>query len=57
MNVKATKSEFAADVVESLTVALRQFPLGALFQPPDGNNDEAHGCIFRQGMPSDLRRG
>ena len=48
MNLKAAKSEFAADVVESFAVALSQFPLRALLQPPDGNDDEAHGCMFRQ---------
>src|ERR1700674_1227933 len=53
MSLKAAKSEFAADVVESLTVALGQFPLRALLQPPDGDDEEAHESMFRQGIPSD----
>src|SRR5882724_6369058 len=55
-NLKAAESEFAADVVESLAVAFSQFPLRALFPPPDGNDEKAHACIFRQENPSNNRR-
>jgi hypothetical protein len=57
MNLKAAKSEFAADLVESFAVALSEFPLRALLQPTDGNDDETHACIFRPAMPSDPIRG
>ena len=50
MNLEAAKAELAADVVEALAVALGQFPLRALLQPADGNDDEAHQGIFRQSM-------
>ena len=42
MNLEAAKAELAADVVEALAIALGQFPLRALLQPADGNDDEAH---------------
>jgi hypothetical protein len=35
MNRKATEAELAADVLESLAIALGQFLLRALFQPAD----------------------
>jgi len=35
MDVEATKTELAADIVEALSVALGQFPLRALLQPAD----------------------
>src|ERR1700719_2314033 len=57
MNFKAAKSEFAADVLEAFAIALSQFPLRALLQPPDGDDDEAHECMFRRNMPPDPIRG
>src|ERR1700688_2970441 len=57
MKFKAAKPEFAADVVESLAVAFSQFPFRALLQPPDGNDDEAHACIFRQRTYRRMIRG
>src|SRR5882757_7680463 len=45
-NLEAAKAELAADVVEALAVALRQFPLGALLQPADGDDDETHTKHF-----------
>ena len=35
MDFEAAKAELAADVVESLAIALGQFPLRALLQPAD----------------------
>ncbi|MGA7994464.1 MAG: hypothetical protein WCA28_06085 [Bradyrhizobium sp.] len=48
MDIEAAKAELAADVVEPFAVTLAQFPLRALFQPADGDHDEAHRSIFRQ---------
>ena len=48
MDLEAAKTEFAADVVEAFALAFRQFPLRALLQPADCNDDEAHKSIFRQ---------
>src|ERR1700704_4047197 len=42
MNLEAAKAELAADVVEAFPIALGQFPLRALLQPADCNDDEAH---------------
>ena len=42
MDFEAAKAEFAANILESLAIALGQFPLRALLQPADGNDDEAH---------------
>src|SRR5260370_10359358 len=42
MNLKAAKAKLAADVVKPLAIALGQFPLRALLQPADCNDDEAH---------------
>jgi hypothetical protein len=42
MNLEAAKAELAADVVEALAIALRQFPLRALLQSANGNHDNAH---------------
>ena len=52
MNLKAAKSELAADVVESLAIALGQFPLRALLQPADRNDDEG-ASAFPASMPAD----
>ena len=42
MNIEAAKAELAADIVEALAVPFGQFPLRALLQPADRNDDEAH---------------
>ena len=46
MNLKAAKAELATDIVEALAIAFGQFPLRALFQPADCNDDEAHPKHF-----------
>ena len=48
MNFEAAKAELAADIVEALAIALGQFPLRALLQPADGNDDEAHKACSRK---------
>jgi hypothetical protein len=45
-NFEATKSKPAANVVEALPVALRQFPLRTLLEPSNGDDDQSHGDIF-----------
>src|SRR5450755_3909625 len=42
MNLDAAKAKLAADLVATLPVAIGQFSLGALLQPADSNDDEAH---------------
>src|SRR6266852_1026565 len=42
MNLDAAKAELAADFIAPLPVAFSELPLGALFQPADGDDDEAH---------------
>src|SRR5437016_7443142 len=42
VDLKAAEAELAADVVETLAIAIGQFPLRPLLQPADGNDDEAH---------------
>src|SRR5712672_3418700 len=44
------KAEFAADVVKSLAIALRQLPLRALLQPADRNHDEAHEACLQNAL-------
>src|SRR5207302_1970209 len=49
LNLEAAKTEFTADVVESLAIAFSQLPLRTLLQPADRNDDKAHTAfIFRQ---------
>ena len=42
MNLKAAKAELAADFVESLAIAFGKFPLRALLEAADCNDDETH---------------
>jgi hypothetical protein len=42
VNLKAAKSELAADVVESLAIPLGEFPLRPLLEPSDGNDEKPH---------------
>src|SRR5215831_511089 len=42
-DVEAAEAELAAGIVEARGVALGKFPLGALLQPADGNDDDSHG--------------
>src|ERR1700730_17072013 len=56
MNIETAKTKFAADVVEALAIALGQLPLRALFQPADGNDDEAHAEHFPVKRRSACRR-
>ncbi len=51
MNLEAAKAELAADVVESLAIALGQFPLRALLQPADGNDEKAHALKLSCAQP------
>ena len=54
MNFEAAKAELAADVVEPLAIAFGQFPLRALLQPADCNDDEgthAGGIPGATGLP------
>jgi len=46
MNFQAMKTELAANFVESLQVAFGQFPLRALLQPANGNDEKAHTKHF-----------
>src|ERR1700735_4915223 len=48
MHLEAAKAELAADIVESLAIALGQFPLRSLLQPADTYDCKAHESIFRQ---------
>src|ERR1700726_165075 len=41
-DLDAAEAELAANIVESLLIAFSQLALRALFQPADGNHDEAH---------------
>jgi hypothetical protein len=43
MNFEPAKAEFAADVVEPFAVAVGEFPLRALLQPADRDDEKAHG--------------
>src|ERR1700733_1199974 len=42
MNLKAAKSELAADIVESLAIAFSELPLRPLLEPSDGDHEKAH---------------
>jgi hypothetical protein len=42
MDFEPAKAELAADVVEPSAIALGKFPLRALLEPADCNDDEAH---------------
>ena len=42
MDLEAAKAELAADVVEALAIAFGKFPLRALLQPADRNDDKSH---------------
>ena len=55
MNLEAAKAELAADVVEALAIAFGQFPLRALFQPADGDHDEAHEYVSGDAALSGMR--
>ena len=50
MNFEAAKSELAADIVESLAVALGEFPLRALLEPSDGDDEKAHDLVGPPGI-------
>ena len=50
MNLEATKAELAAEIVKALAIAFGQFPFGTLFQPADGDHDEAHELCFRNAL-------
>ena len=60
MDLEAAKAELAADVVEALAIAFGQFPLRALLQPADCNDDEAHrafsGKARTSGLPQKMRQ-
>src|SRR4051812_47499367 len=42
MDLEAAKTQFAPQILESLAVAVGQFPFRTLLQPADRNHDEAH---------------
>jgi len=48
MNLEAAKAELAAEFAKSLRIAFGKFPLRALLEAADCNDDEAHRSIFRQ---------
>src|SRR4051794_28106285 len=54
MDLEAAKAQFAPQILESLAVAVGQFPFRTLLQPADRNHDEAHED-FPASMPSERR--
>src|SRR4051812_7656448 len=51
MNRKAAKAELAADLVESLAIASGKFPLRALLEVADCNDDEMHERTLTRARP------
>lgn len=44
MDLKAAKSELAADVVEPLAVTFGELPFRALLQAANGDDNDTHGA-------------